>query len=135
MELKVGITGFEKERVTDDLTATAYGSGLVDVFATPAMIALMEKTCQLSIQPFLPEGHITLGTLVNIKHVKATPVGLMVECTSQLIAQDGRKLTFSVSASDEHGLIGEGLHERFIVNKMDFMDKLNANKSNENRSS
>lgn len=135
MELKVGIAGFEKERVTDDLTATAYGSGLVDVFATPAMIALMEKTCQLSVQPFLPEGHITLGTLVNIKHVKATPVGLMVECTSQLIALDGRKLTFSVSTSDEHGLIGEGLHERFIVNKMDFMDKLNTNKSNENRGS
>lgn len=135
MELKVGIKGFEKERVTDDLTATAYGSGLVDVFATPAMIALMEKTCQRSVQPLLPEGHITLGTIVNIKHVKATPVGLMIKCTSELISVDGRKLTFSVCASDEYGLIGEGLHERFIVNKIDFMNELKAYKSTENKSS
>jgi len=135
MELKVGIKGFEKVRVTDELTATAYGSGLVDVFATPAMIALMEKTCQLSVQSLLLEGNITLGTLVNIKHLKATPIGLMVKCTSELIAVDGRKLTFSVSASDEQGLIGEGLHERHIVNKSDFMNKLKTNKSDERGSS
>lgn len=135
MELKIGIRGFDKVKVTLDHTATAYGSGLVNVFATPAMIALMEKTCQLSVQPFLPNQFITLGTLVNIKHLKATPIDQVVECTSELISVDGRKLIFSVSASDEYGLIGEGLHERFIVNKIDFMNKLKSHKSTRNANS
>ncbi len=124
MKIEIGTKGIERITVTQDLTATAYGSGLVDVFATPAMIALMEKTCQLSVQALLPSEHITLGTMVNVKHLKATPIGRAVECTSELIGQDDRKLIFAVHAFDEFGMIGEGLHERFIVNKNDFLNKL-----------
>lgn len=128
MEIKPGIKGRQHLRVTDDVTAAAYGSGLVEVFATPAMIALMEKTCQLSVQDHLEEGHMTVGTLVNVKHLKATPVGMQVDCESELTFHDGRRLTFKVSAKDEKGLIGEGTHERFIVNRDEFMQKLNNTK-------
>ncbi len=124
MKIKIGTKGKERIKVTHESTATAYGSGLVEVFATPAMIALMEKTCQLSVQALLPEEHITLGTLVNVKHNKATPIGRMVECSSELVAQDDRKLVFAVYAYDEIGLIGEGFHERYIVNKNDFLKKV-----------
>ncbi len=128
MDIKLGIKKKQDLIVTDDVTASSYGSGLVDVFATPAMIALMERTCQLSVQEFLDEGDMTVGTLVNVKHLKATPVGMRVECESELTLQDGRRLVFKVSASDERGQIGEGIHERFIVNREKFMHKLNSTK-------
>lgn len=128
MDIKLGIKRKQDLIVTDDVTASSYGSGLVDVFATPAMIALMESTCQLSVREFLNEGDMTVGTLVNVKHLKATPVGMRVECESELTFQDGRRLVFKVSANDERGLIGEGIHERFIVNREEFMHKLNSTK-------
>lgn len=124
MQLKTGTTGKQRIIVTTDLTAARYGSGLVEVYATPAMVALMEKTCQESVQDQLEAGHLTVGTLVNIRHLKATPVGMTVECESELIAQEGRKLTFKVLARDEQGIIGDGIHERFIINEADFMRKL-----------
>lgn len=124
MEIPVGIKGFEKQKVTKENVASSYGSGLVDVFATPAMIALMEKTCQQSVQQQLPEGFITVGTLVNVSHLKATPMGMVVSCGSELIETDGKKLVFKVFAHDESGMIGEGIHERFIVNTEKFMSKL-----------
>lgn len=126
MDIKPGIKGKQQLIVTDDVTAASYGSGLVEVFATPAMIALMERTCQLSVQKLLDEGYMTVGSLVNVKHLKATPVGMQVECESELTFQDGRRLVFKVSASDERGQIGEGIHERFIVNREEFMHKLNS---------
>lgn len=91
------------------------GSGALDVFATPAMIALMEKTAWESVQPYLEEGSGTVGTLMNVKHVAASPVGMKITCETELTKVDGRALTFSVKAFDEAGLIGEGEHERFIV--------------------
>ncbi|MGE5317039.1 MAG: thioesterase family protein [Chloroflexota bacterium] len=124
MQIKIGTIGKQQLVVTIELTAARYGSGLIEVFATPAMIALMEKTCQESVQDQLDAGHLTVGTLVNVKHLKATPVGMSVECESELIAWEGRKLTFKVVAKDEQGVIGEGLHERFIINEADFMSKL-----------
>jgi len=105
-------------------TASHYGSGLIDVFATPAMVALMEKTAQLSVQAQLPEGHITLGTEISVSHVKATPVGMKVVCESHLVSVDGKKLLFKVTAHDEKGLIGEGTHRRYIVEAGRFMEKL-----------
>lgn len=107
-------------------TAARYGSGLIEVFATPAMIGLMEATAQQSVMPMLPEGYITLGTEVHVKHLKATPVGGKVTCQTSLIDIDGRKLVFSVSASDEYGEIGSGTHTRFIVDEKKFMQKLNS---------
>lgn len=116
--------GKQQQVVTKELTAARYGSGLVAVYATPAMIALMEKTCQESVQDQLEPGQLTVGTLVNVRHLKATLVGMMVECESELLEIEGRKLVFKVSAWDEKGIIGDGLHERFIINEKDFMKKL-----------
>ncbi|KAF0204722.1 MAG: thioesterase superfamily [Bacteroidetes bacterium] len=126
--LKTGIPGSESLIVSIADTATHYGSGLIEVFATPAMIGLMEKTAQLSIQHLLPDGFITLGTEVNVTHVKATPLGMKVSSTSELIGVDGKKLLFKVSAHDESGLIGEGTHKRYIVNAAEFMQKLKSGK-------
>lgn len=126
MELTVGITGSKELTVTADKTAAAVGSGLLDVFATPQMIALMEATASESVAPYLDEGCSSVGTLVNVSHVSATPVGMKVRCESKLTAVDGRKLTFELKAYDECGLIGEGNHERFIIFSEKFMVKTNA---------
>ncbi|MBK6346591.1 MAG: thioesterase family protein [Bacteroidales bacterium] len=122
--LQPGLKGTQMITVGASDTASHYGSGLIEVFATPAMVALMEKTAQLSVQEHLPEGHITLGTEISVSHVKATPVGSNVVCESHLVSVDGKKLLFKVSAHDEKGLIGEGTHRRYIVEASKFMEKL-----------
>ncbi len=122
--LHVGIEGNSEIIVKAEDTAARYGSGLIEVFATPAMIGLMESTAQLSIQSFLDNGLITLGTEVNIKHLKATPVGMKVKCVTKLISIDGKKLVFEVSAFDEIAMIGNGTHSRYIVDAEKFMGKL-----------
>jgi fluoroacetyl-CoA thioesterase len=121
--LQAGIKGKKEITVTLDKTAKAMGSGTMDVFATPAMIALMENTAFESVAPELEEGSGTVGTALDIKHVSATPVGMKVTCESELVKVDGRALTFSVKAFDEAGLIGEGTHERFIVFEEKFQKK------------
>jgi fluoroacetyl-CoA thioesterase len=122
--LHIGIEGHSEIIVKIEDTAASYGSGLIEVFATPAMIGLMESTAQLSIQSFLDEGFITLGTEVNIKHLKATPVGMNVRCETKLISIEGKKLVFEVSAFDEVAMIGNGTHSRYIVDAEKFMAKL-----------
>jgi len=126
MEVKIqaGIKGEQKLIVSEKDTASQYGSGLIDVFATPAMIGLMESTAQQSVMAFLPDNHITLGTEVNIKHLKATPVGKEVSCFSELISVEGRQLVFKLSAYDDKGEIGNGFHTRVIVDKTKFLQKL-----------
>jgi predicted thioesterase len=119
-----GIKGYKEQQVELQDTAKAYKSGLVEVFATPAMIALMEHTAHSSVSNFLPEGFATVGIQLNIEHSKATPMGAKVWCESVLEVQEGRKLLFSVTAYDETGIIGKGTHERFIINVEKFMDKL-----------
>ena len=123
-QLKIGTIGKHEEKVVLEKTAAKYGSGLVEVYATPAMIALMEKTAMLSVIPYLPQGHGTVGTEVNIKHLKATPIGQVVTCESELIETDGRKLVFKIVARDEEGEIGHGTHTRFIIDTAKFMAKL-----------
>jgi len=105
-------------------TAARYGSGLVEVFATPALIALMEKTCLLAVAPFLTEGLSTVGTEVTVSHLKATPVSAIVTCRCKLLSHIGNKLVFETKAWDETGLIGEGTHTRYIVDLARFMAKL-----------
>lgn len=122
--IPAGISGKEELVVTAELTAAYYGSGLVEVFATPAMIALMEKTCLLSVLPYLPEGHGTVGTAVHVSHERASPVGMRVWCESRLLEIDRRRLVFAVVAHDETGIIGQGRHERFIINTSSFMEKV-----------
>ncbi len=122
---------FSMERVvTQDMTARAMGSGTLDVFATPAMIALIEETAWKSVAPHLESGMATVGTSLNIAHVAPTPVGMTVKCETELTEADGRRLVFSVKVSDECGEIGKGTHERFIINEEKFQNKANAKNGN-----
>lgn len=126
--LTKGITGKEILTVGANDTARVYGSGTLEVFATPAMIALMEKTCLNSVAPYLEEGEGTVGTLLNVKHTAATPVGMQVTVESKLIEVDRRRLVFEVKAYDEAGAIGEGIHERFVIQSERFQTKANEKK-------
>lgn len=124
LKLSAGIEGHKEITVTIDKTATAFGSGTVEVFATPAMIALMEQTAMESIAGFLPAGFVTVGTEVNVKHIKATRTGESVVCRSKLIQIDGKKVVFEVEAFDKSGLIGKGTHKRYIVDKQMFIGNI-----------
>ncbi|MDD2346464.1 MAG: thioesterase family protein [Bacteroidales bacterium] len=121
--LKIGTEGYLEKIVEYKDTAISYGSGLIEVFATPAMIGLMEMTAQLSVQGLLPEGYTTVGTEVNIKHIKASLVGEKVYAKTVLLEIDGKKLVFEVAAFDTKAQIGLGTHTRFIVHKEGFMEK------------
>ncbi len=124
--IQKGIKGRLEQTVTPEMSAARVGSGLVDVFATPMLVALVEQTCYESVLPYLDEGQGTVGTLVNVTHVSATPIGKRVWCESELTEVDRRRLVFSVKAYDEAGLIGEGTHERFVIDTEKFMAKISA---------
>ena len=98
-------------------------SGELKVYATPSMIALMEQAAYTSVAGELEEGQGTVGTLMNVSHISATPVGMEVTAKSELVKVDGRKLVFHVEAYDERGKIGEGEHERFIIDNEKFQNK------------
>lgn len=102
-------------------TAISYGSGLLKVYATPAMIAFMEKAALECVADHLPQGFSTVGTHVNIKHIKATPMGMKVWAKATLKEVDGKKLTFETEAHDEKGIIGTGTHKRYIINEEQFL--------------
>ena len=124
--LETGIIGKEEMLVTEADTAKALGSGGLNVFATPAMIALSEKTALTSILKELPEGQSTVGTKIDMSHIAATPVGMRVRCETELIEIDRRRLVFSVNVFDEVEKIAEGTHERFIVDNAKFQTKADA---------
>lgn len=126
MELKVGLTGKSEVLVDNSNTAKTMGSGDLEVFATPAMIALMEKAATLAIAECLPEGSSTVGTMISVKHMAATPVGMNVAARAILNQVDGKKLVFSVEALDGKDKIGEGQHERYIINVDKFLAKANG---------
>ena len=124
--LETGIKGTRTVTVNESNTAKVMGSGTLDVFATPALIALMEETCWRSVANELEEGSGTVGTLLEIKHTAPTPVGMEVICESVLTEVDGRRLVFEVTAHDAKGVVGEGSHERFIIQNEKFQAKANA---------
>ncbi len=124
--LEAGIKHAKKETVTEKNTAAALGSGLLPVYATPAMIALLEGTCAEAVAPLLENGSTTVGTKLDVEHVSATPLGMEVCCECELIEVDRRRLVFTVEIFDKAGLIGKGKHERFIVASEKFMAKTNA---------
>ncbi len=123
MVMRIGTKGYAESVVTEENSAAHMGSGTLDVYATPAMIALMESAAQESVAAQLDEECCTVGTGLNIRHLSATPIGMKVRCESELMKVEGRALTFSVKAYDEAGLIGEGTHERFIVDAKRFQNK------------
>lgn len=123
MMLEKGIKGHGEELVTMELTASHIGSGTVRVLATPMMIALMEKTSRISVKPYLEEGEETVGIHVNVSHVASTPIGKKVWCDTELIEIDRRRLVFKVAVYNDNGLVGEGTHERFVINVARFKAK------------
>jgi len=122
-QLSIGLQGEAKLTVTDSDTALAVGSGTVKVLATPVLISLIEKAAQESVAPFLDAGDTTVGTMVNIKHLAATPIGLNVTAFSKLIEVDGRRMVFEVEARDDVEVVATGVHERFIVKTEKFTNK------------
>ena len=129
MPLELGIMGSASCVVTEQDTAKAVGSGGVDVMSTPRLVALMENAAKDSVAPYLEPGMTTVGTALNIQHMAATPVGMNCTAESTLIEIDRRRLVFEVKAYDEAGLIGEGTHERFVVDMEKFTAKCEAKKA------
>lgn len=119
-----GICGKQETKVDENNTAIAFGSGNVEVYATPAMIALMEKTANESVMGLLPDGCVSVGIEINAKHIKASKIGNTITCESFLSKVDGKKLAFNIIAYDEQGKIGEATHSRVIVETNKFLSKL-----------
>ncbi len=124
MALETGMKGEMTTTVVHENTAAAVGAGGVEVFATPMMIALMENAAWRAVAEALEPGNVTVGTVVNVTHLGATPIGQQVRATAELIEIAGKRLVFHVEAYDEQKKIGEGQHERFIVNLERFLKRL-----------
>ncbi|MCL2415614.1 MAG: thioesterase family protein [Defluviitaleaceae bacterium] len=124
--MEIGTSYTIEKIVENEHTAHHYGSGSVFVYATPCMILHMEMAASLAVAPLLQEGITTVGTVVNIEHLAATPVGMKIKATAVLKEIDERRLVFIVEAYDEKGIIGRGTHERFIINTAKFMERTNA---------
>lgn len=122
--MEIGLKNELSIVVADNQTAASFETGLLPVYATPHMIQLMEKTARLSVQPYLTAAQGTVGTEVNVRHLASTPVGERVRCESELIEVDRRRLLFKVTCYNEREKIGEGTHERFIIDNEKFMQRL-----------
>ena len=126
--LKIGLTAVEDYLIQSEHAAKHVGSGEVETLSTPAMIAFMEKTARKTVETKLLEGEITVGTRVDIRHMGPVPIGEKLKVTAQLVEIDKRKLTFKVKAEWRNEVIGIGQHERFIVNKEKFLQKLKSSR-------
>jgi predicted thioesterase len=125
-EFKIGMLEIAEDVVAEQNTAIFLGSGSLPVYATPALIALMEKASALLAEKSLPDLMSTVGISLNVKHIAATPVGMKVHAESELVMVEDRKLTFKVTVFDEKEKIAEGIHERFIIKKESFLQKAEA---------
>ena len=124
--MEIGLKKEVYSEVTEENTAQKVKSGTLPVFATPAMIALMEEAAASLVEERLSEEETSVGILMNVSHIAATPVGMKVRAVAQITKIDGRKIIFKVEAFDEKEKIGEGVHERFIVKKEKFLAKANG---------
>lgn len=122
--LETGLTYTATTEVTQEKSALAMGSGNLPVFATPALVALMENAAMMAVATSLPEGSTTVGGAINIQHTRPSGIGQKVSATARLTAVDGRKLSFELVVHDSSGVIGEGTHVRFIVDAERFMAKV-----------
>ena len=129
MEIPVGAKGRVDGIVTDQLTAAAVGSGSVEVFATPYMVAAMENAACEAIRPYYGEGENSVGTKLEITHDAATPVGMKYWAEAEVTEVDRRRIVLKVTAYDETGIIGSGTHERFIIQMEKFLAKAEAKKA------
>ncbi|MEM4576192.1 MAG: thioesterase family protein [Candidatus Nezhaarchaeales archaeon] len=124
LNLNVGLK-FSKKYNTSSINSAKYmGSGNVDVLATPAMIAFMENVCLTAVEDKLPEGFTSVGTTVNVTHIAAAPIGAEIEVKAILLSIDGKRLTFWVEAWWGNRKIGQGIHERVVVNIAEFLSRL-----------
>lgn len=126
MEITIGLTGEVSTLVEREDTAKEVGSGSLLVYATPCMTALMEGAACEALSGILPEDKTTVGTELAIKHLSATPVGMEVRAIAEVTAIDGSMITFQVTAFDEAGKIGEGIHKRAVITVQRFLDKTYA---------
>ena len=122
--IEIGMTYTMEKTVTPDMTAKAVGSGGLEVFGTPFMMGLMENAAMTAVAGELPEGATTVGSEMNVTHIKPSGLGAEITATAVLAEVEGRKLTFNVGARDAEGLIGEGIHVRYIVDREKFMAKV-----------
>lgn len=122
--LEKGLSAQSRTTVCRENTAARMGSGDMEVFATPAMMALMENAAMTAVAAELPEGSTTVGAEMNATHIKPSGLGAEITATAVLTEVEGRKLTFNVGARDAGGMIGEGVHIRYVVDRRKFMDKV-----------
>ena len=125
-DIQLGLVGESTTTVTDDLLATRLGTGSVDVYATPAMVALMGEAAVSAIARLLPEGQSSVGIALDVKHLAATPPGAQVRAVAKVVGVEGRKVTFDVQAWDEHELIGKGTHTRFVIDVARFVERVQS---------
>lgn len=126
MEITIGIIGEIETIVTDVDTAAKWGSGLVPVYSTPALVGLLERASVQALKGHVPEGKTTVGGRIDVRHLAATPVGMQVHARAELIEMDDRKLVFKVQAWDEMEQIGEAVHERYLVDEAKFLIRVQA---------
>jgi predicted thioesterase len=123
-EIEIGTSRQISEVVTSAQSASQVGSGLLDVYSTPAMIALMEKTSCLCVEKYLDQSESTVGGAVNIRHLKPTAIGQEVICTSKVTAVSGKRIDFEVEVREDGKPIGNGIHTRFVIDKELFLKNL-----------
>lgn len=123
MEIKIGTSHTEAVAVDGDNIASSVGSGAVDVYATPAMVALLELAAARCLEPFLDEGLSSVGVRVDVGHSAATPIGMKVTATATVAAVDRRRVEFDIVVTDEAGEVGRGRHTRVVVDRERFMEK------------
>lgn len=122
--LEKGLSAQSRTTVSADNTALRMGSGDLEVFATPSMVALMEHAAMKAVADELPEGSTTVGAEMNVTHIKPSGLSAQITATAVLTSVEGRKLTFNVGARDAGGMIGEGVHIRYVVDRAKFMAKV-----------
>jgi fluoroacetyl-CoA thioesterase len=130
MEIKPGLKGESKVLVQDGNTATDFGSGSVPVLATPMLVAAMENASIKALEGFLPPEQSSVGTFIECRHLAATPKGMVVTVKAELVVVEGRRLLFRAEAYDDEEKVGEGKHERFIINLHKFLARCQSKKEN-----
>lgn len=129
-DIKIGLKNIAESSVTKNNTALAVGSGSLEVLATPAMLALIEKAAADLLEKILPQEYTSVGTLLNVEHIAPSPVGMKIFAEVEVVEVNGRKIIFKVSAKDEVEEIGRGTHERFIVGREKFQTKADSKSKN-----